>query len=239
MAEKNSETNQFPPELSRPNSSSSSSSSSKHRCMGDGGHSWLLRAYKRVLEQSKDSDQSLEEIATQRWGSLEKLYSLLSTAGIDPENPDAPRRGREGREYLYSRTRRLNEDREKRAVDEFDRSRDRNRHEKGGETDRHSVEGGNGRRGAVFERDRVRGDGEGERERGGRTGIGRGGGGRGMGKEGGRGMGRGGKRKGWWGAEKSTGERRVILKNGRETGKKDLENPILEILVTQKTAVVF
>ena len=169
--EKNSETSQLPPELSRPNASSSSlssSSSSKYRSMGDGGHSWLLRAYKRVLEQSKGSDQSLEEIATQRWGSLEKLYSLLSAAGIDPENPDAPPRGRERREYLYSRTRRLDEDRERQAVDEFDRSRDRNRHEKGGEINRRSVEGGNRRGGEVLGRDRVRGDGEGKREREGR-----------------------------------------------------------------------
>lgn len=65
------------------------------------GRSWMLRAYKRALEQSETEDRSLEDIARERWGSLDKLYSLLQDAGIDPKNPDAPRpSGR--KEYLYS-----------------------------------------------------------------------------------------------------------------------------------------
>lgn len=137
-------------------------SSSKHRSLGDGGHSWLLRAYKRAIEQTKDTGRSLEDIATERWGSLEKLYSLLSAAGIDPENPDAPPKGRGRRDYLYSRTRRIDEDRERRSVDEFDRRRDRGRRERGGEMDRHLAESGDRRKGD-FDRDRGRA-GEGRRE---------------------------------------------------------------------------
>ena len=104
-----------------------STSLSHRKSLGDGGHSWLLRAYKRVLEQAKDSGRSVEEIAVERWGSLEKLYSLLRAAGIDPDNPDTPSKGQRERKYLYSRTRRLDEDRERRSVREFDRGRERER----------------------------------------------------------------------------------------------------------------
>lgn len=111
------------------NREKSSSLSDRKSLSGDGGHSWLLRAYKRVLEQAKDSGRSVEEIAVERWGSLEKLHSLLRSAGIDPDSPDAPARNRRGREYLYSRTRRLDEDRDRRSVRDFDRRRDRERRE--------------------------------------------------------------------------------------------------------------
>ena len=70
--------------------------------IGDGGRSWILRAYKRALERAEEEGRSIEEVATERWGSLEKLYLLLEQAGIDPKNPDRhPARGR--RDYLYSR----------------------------------------------------------------------------------------------------------------------------------------
>ena len=58
--------------------------------VGDGGRSWLLRSYKRALERVKEDNVSLEMIATRQWGSLEKLYSLLEDANIDPQNPDKP-----------------------------------------------------------------------------------------------------------------------------------------------------
>lgn len=116
-----------------------------------------MRAYKRAIEQAKDSGRSLEEIATERWGSLAKLYSLLNAAGIDPENPDAPPRGRRRRDYLYSRTRKLDEERERRSVDEFDQRQDRNRRQRDSELDRPLRESGERRR--DFDRD-------GERDRG-------------------------------------------------------------------------
>ena len=69
--------------------------------VGDGGRSWMLRSYKRAVEQAETEGRSLEQIAAERWGSLEKLRSLLRAAGIDPDNPDhPPKTGR--REYLYS-----------------------------------------------------------------------------------------------------------------------------------------
>ena len=70
--------------------------------VGDGGRSWMLRAYKRALERAEEEGRSIDEVATERWGSLEKLHSLLEQAGIDPQDPDRrPARGR--RDYLYSR----------------------------------------------------------------------------------------------------------------------------------------
>ena len=81
-----------------------SGDSTKHRSssrVGDGGRSWMLRSYKRAVEQAETEGRSLEQIAAERWGSLEKLHSLLRAAGIDPDNPDhPPKTGR--REYLYS-----------------------------------------------------------------------------------------------------------------------------------------
>ena len=56
--------------------------------VGDGGRSWILRSYKRALEQAEAENKSFEDIAVKRWGSLEKLYTLLQSAGIDPSNPD-------------------------------------------------------------------------------------------------------------------------------------------------------
>ncbi|KAE8747239.1 hypothetical protein FOCC_FOCC006031 [Frankliniella occidentalis] len=48
--------------------------------VGDQGVSWLRRALKRAKEQAEESGRSLEEVATERWGSLEKLEELLSEA---------------------------------------------------------------------------------------------------------------------------------------------------------------
>ena len=69
--------------------------------IGDGGRSWIVRAYKRAVEQAKDEGRSLEEIACERWGSLENFYSILKSAGVDPKNPDLPAQSQR-RRYLYS-----------------------------------------------------------------------------------------------------------------------------------------
>lgn len=97
--------------------------------IGDGGRSWIQRAYKRAIEQSETEGKSLEEIATKRWGSLEKLHSLLRAAGIDPQNPDSPpRSGR--RDYLYSDPHHRDSGRH----DDYSRSRDRDRDRARGST---------------------------------------------------------------------------------------------------------
>jgi len=51
---------------------------------GDGGKSWLRRAYKRAVEQAAEEGRSLEEVAAERWGSLDRIHSMLRTAGINP-----------------------------------------------------------------------------------------------------------------------------------------------------------
>ena len=60
--------------------------------MGDGGKSWLRRAYKRAVEQATEEGRSLEEVASERWGSLERIHSMLRSAGINPDHlSDVPR----------------------------------------------------------------------------------------------------------------------------------------------------
>lgn len=53
------------------------------------GRSWILRSYKRALEQAEQKNVPFEEIAKKQWGSVEKIHSLLRSAGIDPANPDS------------------------------------------------------------------------------------------------------------------------------------------------------
>lgn len=48
--------------------------------VGDGGLKWLRRAYQRIQEQAVDEGRSLEEVAAERYGSLEKLESLIREA---------------------------------------------------------------------------------------------------------------------------------------------------------------
>lgn len=55
--------------------------------VGDGGRSWVLKSYKRALEQSKSEGRAFEDVARERWGSMEELHSLLTKAGVDPRNP--------------------------------------------------------------------------------------------------------------------------------------------------------
>lgn len=75
-----------------------SSDKTSKSAVGDGGRSWILRSYKRALEQAEAENKSLEEVAIKRWGSLEKLHSLLKSAGIDPSHPDHGM----SKKYLYT-----------------------------------------------------------------------------------------------------------------------------------------
>lgn len=52
------------------------------------GRRWILRSYKRALERVGKEGKSFEEIAQKQWGSVEKIYSLLRSVGIDPSFPD-------------------------------------------------------------------------------------------------------------------------------------------------------
>lgn len=52
------------------------------------GRNWILRSYKRALEKEGKGEGTFEEIAQKQWGSVEKIYSLLRSVGIDPSMPD-------------------------------------------------------------------------------------------------------------------------------------------------------
>ncbi|XP_048735526.2 CWF19-like protein 2 [Ostrea edulis] len=48
--------------------------------VGDGGYSWMKKAYNRCVEQAKEENRTLEDVATEKYGSLEKLDSMLKSA---------------------------------------------------------------------------------------------------------------------------------------------------------------
>ena len=58
--------------------------------MGDGGASWLRRAFKRAQEQAEREGVDIEVIAAQRWGSLEKFNQMLAKAEGRPVAPSKP-----------------------------------------------------------------------------------------------------------------------------------------------------
>ncbi|OQV16553.1 CWF19-like protein 2 [Hypsibius exemplaris] len=79
--------------------------------VGDGGASWLKRAYRRLEEQAEDRGCTVEEVAAERFGSLDQLKGLIAAAekreGIVSE--PARERKKEGREdgrqlYDYRRS---------------------------------------------------------------------------------------------------------------------------------------
>ena len=80
-----------------------STSSSSHKKGKMEGRSWILRSYKRALEQAREKKTSFEEIALKQWGSVEKIHSLLRSVGINPEDPDS-RVSASKKQYLYSRS---------------------------------------------------------------------------------------------------------------------------------------
>lgn len=67
-------------EVSTTQSVSESRSAKQHKPVTDGGASWLHRAYKRAQEQAVAEGRSLEEVAAERWGSLQKLKDMIAAA---------------------------------------------------------------------------------------------------------------------------------------------------------------
>ena len=123
----------------------------------------MLRAYKRAIEQSQEKGCSLEKIVTERWGSMEKLTSLLHAAGIDPDNPDVPLRGNRRREYLYSRSSKVDKKRRGEFFESSER-RERTTEVEGRRREREGEE----RRGWEGDREERRGRGREREERRGR-----------------------------------------------------------------------
>ncbi|CAL1276610.1 unnamed protein product [Larinioides sclopetarius] len=48
--------------------------------VGDGGYAYLKKAYLRIQEQAQREGRSMEEVAVERWGSLDKLVSMIDEA---------------------------------------------------------------------------------------------------------------------------------------------------------------
>ncbi|XP_064482184.1 CWF19-like protein 2 isoform X2 [Ornithodoros turicata] len=75
--------------------------------IGDGGLKWLRRAYRRIQEQAEEEGRPVEEIAAQRYGSLEKLQSMIREAeqrcGVGNSGRDRDRRHYDRRDSRHAR----------------------------------------------------------------------------------------------------------------------------------------
>ena len=80
-----------------------SSETSPKSNISDGGAAWLKRAYKRAQEQAEREGKSIEEVAAQRWGSLEKFQAMLAKAEGRQRSPE-DRRGRRFHQRERSRS---------------------------------------------------------------------------------------------------------------------------------------
>ncbi|KAL3879004.1 hypothetical protein ACJMK2_031326 [Sinanodonta woodiana] len=60
---------------------------------GDGGISWLKKAYQRCEEKAKEEGRSLEDVAAERWGSLRKLEQMIKESEKGPRGYGDDSRG--------------------------------------------------------------------------------------------------------------------------------------------------
>ncbi|XP_071847818.1 CWF19-like protein 2 isoform X2 [Apostichopus japonicus] len=51
-----------------------------HVGVGDKGVGWLRKSYERVKQQAAEEGRPFEEVAAERWGSLEKIHAMLEEA---------------------------------------------------------------------------------------------------------------------------------------------------------------
>ena len=56
--------------------------SSPGKTAGDGGYGWWKKAYDRCVEQAKEEDRTLEDVAADRYGSLKNIEDKLQQAEI-------------------------------------------------------------------------------------------------------------------------------------------------------------
>nr|XP_037277176.1 CWF19-like protein 2 isoform X1 [Rhipicephalus microplus] len=78
--------------------------------VGDGGLRWLKRAYQRIREQAADEGRPLEEVAAERYGSLEKLESMIAEAESRASSTGDRHHGRHGTSRRYGRMQRPGSD---------------------------------------------------------------------------------------------------------------------------------
>ena len=94
---------------------------------GDGGVTWLLKAYKRAEEQSKEENISLEEVASKRWGSLARFHEMLAKAKEKAANIQTANNEIRSKEKLRERSRSGEKQRERSRSREKRRDRSRSR----------------------------------------------------------------------------------------------------------------
>ena len=93
--------------------------------IGDGGALWLKKAFKRAQERAQAEGRSIEEIAAERWGSLENFNRLLAKAeGRDPDKQSGAMKGERSRN---DRIRDFRRERRSRSRDRTMRKRSRSR----------------------------------------------------------------------------------------------------------------
>eukprot|EP00112_Aurelia_sp_Birch-Aquarium-sp1_P024827 Seg800.10 transcript_id=Seg800.10/GoldUCD/mRNA.D3Y31 product="CWF19-like protein 2" protein_id=Seg800.10/GoldUCD/D3Y31 len=71
-----------------PTKDQSEAESSKERQVGDSGRSWIQKAYERAKEQAGEQGRSLEDVVSERFGSMEKLNALLKAGDRRKRNVD-------------------------------------------------------------------------------------------------------------------------------------------------------
>eukprot|EP00092_Neocalanus_flemingeri_P033318 GFUD01036233.1.p1 GENE.GFUD01036233.1~~GFUD01036233.1.p1 ORF type:complete len:820 (+),score=317.06 GFUD01036233.1:41-2500(+) len=138
---------------------------------GDGGLTWLIRAFKRAEDQAREGDQSLEEIAEKRWGSvgtfldmvskardkasyidrklqgelnrLEKEYDISAEPSkhVKKDNKDRERSDRPSFRQVRSRSRSNEKRQRSRSRDRRDRSKSRGRHNRSRSRDKRDRSG--------------------------------------------------------------------------------------------------
>ena len=97
---------------------------------GDGGVTWLLKAYKRAEEQSKEENISLEEVASKRWGSLARFHEMLAKAKEKAANIKTANYEIRSKEKRRERSRSREKQRERSRSREKRKNRSRSREER-------------------------------------------------------------------------------------------------------------
>lgn len=88
--------------------------------VGDAGLEWHRRAYERCKQQAKDEQRPLSEVVSERYGSMDKLLSLIN----EGEHLNDDRRSSSKRKFLDPNAK---DDRHHHRHDDRDRHRDRHR----------------------------------------------------------------------------------------------------------------